>query len=520
VKLQFRFLLPSSFVLGLLALCSTFVGTTSALGQKMTWKDKAKIFVSCPDSSAEPNNRHCFTFNRTKNQIDGTQLTNVRLADPLTLAITSAVASSKVIFSGTVLRVFTDKDCTKRMWYVVTQTQESSSVLIYNPPDIGTEYCDYATPNPTGTDTKHWVYLVLPVHVVWAEVFGYEVLRGDSFHKLPSTIPATAFTDCNSPGAVATAGPTTAATALTLCDQHFWPASLFYKTGPVYNVLIQPGTGSGAISYTPVIGSGTASYSFDVQVDPTFRVSNSSHFWNGWIGTPFVLEKSGTQSGNLDSLTGALSYELHPEPNGNMIPPRKHLDNLKWSPVNIRAVQFQVRTGVEYAPTTPHDLNTLQSEILKMPVVFTLNKQPSALTLYPLFALEQVQHVATHLANESSGTTREVAGGDASIRWPFGGLNNLFGDKPITTDFSYRYRWLSNPEPTTNWQAAASGTAPTAFLSAESHSYLRASFNAPLSSYVQFKVTVQHGALPPDFHSLGYTLQLGLAFSDPGSAEH
>jgi hypothetical protein len=155
-----------------------------------------------------------------------------------------------------------------------------------------------------------------------------------------------------------------------------------------------------------------------------------------------------------------------------------------------------------------------------MPIVLAISRQPSAFTIYPLFALEQVQHIATHLQSETSTTTRQVAGGDASLRWPFGILNNLLGDKPITTDFTYRYRWLSNPEPTTNYQAAPPKTTPPEFLSAESHSYMRASVSAPLSSYVQFKVTVQHGALPPDFHSLGYTLQLGLSFSDPGSVEH
>jgi hypothetical protein len=155
-----------------------------------------------------------------------------------------------------------------------------------------------------------------------------------------------------------------------------------------------------------------------------------------------------------------------------------------------------------------------------MPIVFTIRKQPSAFTLYPLFGLEQVYHVATHLSGYPNSQYRRLAGGDSSLRWRFGGFRNLLGDKPITIDFSYRYRWLSNPEPTTNYQKVAAGTTPQEFLSAESHSYTRATYNAPLSSYLAFKVTVQHGALPPDFRSLGYTLQLGLSFSDPGSTEH
>lgn len=522
MKPHFRWILHGYITLWIFTLSSILIGTNTAGAQKLTNEDRAFKFITCPSNNSIPDtDQHCFSFNRIKNQINNN---TYDLSDRLTKGIVATIVSSKIMFSGTVLRVSAGvdpngvaRDCSKYMWYVVTQTNQSSSVLIYNPTDIGSEYCDYATPG-VNVGTTNYVYIPLPVDVVWAEVIGYKIVRADSFHKAPAPIltpanPDPKFTSCN-PNAppLQTIG---------LCDQNIWPASWFYKTGPVYNVLIQPGTGTGAISYTPVIGNTASSYAFDVQVDPSFRVNRSMHWWNGWIGIPFVLEKSGTQSGNLDSLTGALSYEVHPEKGGNILPRRpEEGDDPIWSWVILRAVQAQVRAGVEFAPTTPHDLNTVQIELLKMPIVLPINTQPSALTVYPLFALEQVQHVNTHIPNESSGTTREVAGGDASLRWPFGALNNLFGDKPITTDFSYRYRWLSNPEPTTNWQAAPKGTTPTEYLSAESHSYVRASFNAPLSSYVQIKVTVQHGALPPDFHSLGYTLQLGLSFSDPGSAEH
>ncbi|MGA8430399.1 MAG: hypothetical protein WB729_11305 [Candidatus Sulfotelmatobacter sp.] len=57
-------------------------------------------------------------------------------------------------------------------------------------------------------------------------------------------------------------------------------------------------------------------------------------------------------------------------------------------------------------------------------------------------------------------------------------------------------------------------------MTTKRRAYERASFNAPLSSYLQFEVTVQQGSLPPDFHRVGYSLQLGLSFSDPGSVEH
>ena len=113
-----------------------------------------------------------------------------------------------------------------------------------------------------------------------------------------------------------------------------------------------------------------------------------------------------------------------------------------------------------FEPTTPHALSTAQAQLLKMPIVFSMMKQPSALTLYPLFGLEQVQHVQTHLIGENGSQCRELAGGDASLHWPFGVFRNMFRDKPITTDFSYRYGWLSHPEPTTNCHNVPSGTRP------------------------------------------------------------
>jgi hypothetical protein len=197
--------------------------------------------------------------------------------------VASTVVSSKIMFSGTVLRVDTSVDCSNRMWFVVTQTKESSSVLIYNPTDLGTEYCDYGIPGDLQKrGPQHFVYLVLPVHVIWAEVIGYPIVRGDNFHKPPTTISAPSFTICKW-----NVAPPTADATLQLCDRNVFPASWFYRTGPVYNVLIQPGTGSGAISYTPVIGNTAASYSFDIQVNPSFRLGKSKSPWNGWIGNPF-----------------------------------------------------------------------------------------------------------------------------------------------------------------------------------------------------------------------------------------
>ena len=279
MKRDYRVLVPSFIVFCMLVLYSAVVAPTAAYAQKLTNEDRAFRFVTCPSNNSIPDpDQHCFTFDRIKNQINNEPYD---LIDPLTKGIVATIVASKIIFSGTVLRVDAGedndgekRDCSKYMWYVVTQTNESSSVLIYNPTDVGAEYCDYATPN-VGSGTTNYVYIPLPVHVVWAEMIGYKIVRADNFHKAPSPIvtaanPNPSFTNCD-PNAAAPEQ------TLELCDRDVRPASWFYKTGSTYNVLTQPGTGSGAISYTPVIGNTAASYAFDVQVNPSFRVNRSMH---------------------------------------------------------------------------------------------------------------------------------------------------------------------------------------------------------------------------------------------------
>lgn len=493
----------------LLVTCIVCFAVPSAKAQKLGER-AGGYFVSCEQKDQRKNvyDLHaCIPFDREKERKDQIGDVDQAIGEGSEDYIRRAIASSKIIFSGSVLRVKTNVDCTQFEWFVVAQAKESSSVLIYNPTDIGTEYCDFAQPGHPSTNepVKNWVYLPLPIHVMWAEVTGYRIIRGDTWHKAPSPLPTESsqtIPNCNFQ-----------VPDLRPCDRFAWPQRLFYRTGPLYNRLTQPGTGQGAISFTPVIGSGTQSFSYDAQVNVTSR------FGHGWIGTPFIFEKSGAQNANLDSLVLALSYEIHPESGGNIVPYRGK-QGVRVSLFAVRDAEFQVRSGFELAPTTPHDLNSVQSELLKMPIVLPIYKQPSALTFYPLFGLEQVHHVSTHIAGETADQKREVTGGDASLRWPWLFAQNLLGDKPVTIDFSYRYRWLSNAEPTTNYQAAAPNTHPTEFLSAESHSYVRATYSEPVSSFLTFKVTVQHGSLPPDFRSLGYTLQLGLSFSDPGSFEH
>ena len=85
----------------------------------------------------------------------------------------------------------------------------------------------------------------------------------------------------------------------------------------------------------------------------------------------------------------------------------------------------------------------------------------------------------------------------------------------MTVDFSWRTRYLSYPEPFTDY---VSGSPQT--LTKQQRSYWRGSYVIPVSTLVNLKFTVQHGGLPPDFNYLGYSLNLGLTFGNPGYSEH
>jgi hypothetical protein len=146
---------------------------------------KAKrFFVQCPGDPRE----QCITFDRNHDTVD-LPPRDVGFPEDAVWAVREAIRSSKILFSGTVLRVDTQLDCSLYEWFVVAQTMESSNVLIYDPTDIGSEYCDTSVPGTPYLGTgPTWVYLVLPVHVMWAEISGYQIERGDSFHKPPSKI--------------------------------------------------------------------------------------------------------------------------------------------------------------------------------------------------------------------------------------------------------------------------------------------------------------------------------------------
>jgi hypothetical protein len=260
---------------------------------------------------------------------------------------------------------------------------------------------------------------------------------------------------------------------------------------------------------------------FDVQLYP------SGQLGPGWIGLPIVFEKSISTTGSLNSLTAAISYDIPFSKNKpQYIAPQGPDDRI----LAIRWPDFRIQYGPEFAPgsqicggTTneghcglpaPHDLNMVAAATLRLPVLLNVHQQPSAFSLFPVVGLEGGSHVTTRL-DEPDPILRKVAGFDSSVRIPFILTHQFLGDKPMTIDFAWRTRYLSYREPFTDY---VSGVYEV--LTKQQRSFWRGSFIVPVSTYVQFKVTVLHGGLPPDFDYLGYSVNVGLTFGNPGYSEH
>ena len=395
----------------------------------------------------------------------------------------SAINSSKALTSGSLLEItFPNQEiagnCKNYDWKIVTQAKESPNILIYNPSDIGSGVC---------VDGKFLI--ALPVHVLWADVTGYEQFADPS---RTAPVGVSSYTDCFGQPAPETILP---------CDRYAnWRIATFYKLANVQRLFGQSGAAQGTVSLSPVIGSGLRQLGFDIQADPGYW----THY--GWIDTPIVFEKNTTAGSNLDSFLAGVAFDTRSLRKPNFYNGSEHF--------KIRKPQFRIQTGAELAPTTPHDLNWVESGTVKIPFVFTFHQQPSALTAYPVIGIEGGSHLDTHLA-EPDPVLRGLAGVDGSFRWPYNLGHAFLGSSPITVDYSYRMRWLAYAEPTTN--PAGTGTE---VISAGRHGYFRASFIAPFTANFQFQTTVLIGSLPPNFKVLSPTLTMGLTFSNPGSSEH
>jgi hypothetical protein len=447
-------------------------------------------------------------FDRPKNKM-------WNVLDPTTLlhdidyAKAIRTPASKTLFSGTIISAPYDlgpKPCAEQDWRVVLLSRESSNILIYGPADIS-EFCD---------DDKRRIVLVVPVHVVWARIFPNSPNFRDPFRKAPSPLKSPDDSYClknNFP-------PEDPKREWDIrpCDL-YWVFGGFYDQpfAFLYNHLTQPGTFQGTLSFTPAIGKvpNTAgappgekapaeTLNFDVQLYASGKVGK------GYIGVPLVFEKANAPTANLNSLIMGISYDIpFATPKHEYV--SSGTDRFRFT---LRLPDVRVQYGPEFAVSTPHDINMVATGVVRVPFVFGVHSQPSAISIFPVVGVEGGSHVSAHLT-ENNEILRRVVGFDSSLRVPFILTHAFFGDKPNTIDFAWRTRYLSYPEPITDY---VSGIAE--ILSKEQRSYWRGSFVMPVSTLIQFKVTVQHGGLPPDFDYLGYSVNLGLTFGNPGYSEH
>lgn len=222
----------------------------------------------------------------------------------------------------------------------------------------------------------------------------------------------------------------------------------------------------------------------------------------------------------------------------------------EWSPDSFKYKSTTTTTmGTTTTTTTtstqylPRNLNFVVGSTLRFPIILSPKaspalRQPSQFTVVPVAGLEQGFRVISHpigigttcvpvskptCAPQPQEILRRVLGIDASARSPYNITRNFLGDRPVTVDFSYRMRTLSYAEPFANQLYAIHNVMnppPVIGQSAGGRSYSRITFIAPFSAYVQFRVTWQHGDLPPAFQYVGNQVTLGLTFSNPGSSEH
>jgi hypothetical protein len=432
--------------------------------------------------------------------------------------VVTAINASKTIFSGSVLAVnLTDVangvNCASYDWKIVVQSKEATSVLIYDPSDIGSGVCE-----------GNRFIVALPVHVLWAEVYGYHQ-NLDPSRAAPAK--PSSFTDCVGQPAIQTITPCDVGTSGIVAGGYHaeWLLSHFSA----------PGNGKGAITFT---GKGEVIY--DVQADPAYKAGI------GWFNVPVVFER-GPAGANLNSLTFGVAYDFRPvaHPDWNWGKPGA------TSHFIFRKPQFQIRSGPEMSPSRPgtasttgneHSWNYTWGETVKFPLVLNFHDQPSSFSFYSIFGAEEGWHIATNLPTKDP-IARGLAGGNASFRWPFNVTHNFLGTTPITFEAQYLVRWLAYPEPFADFaNLPPAGTAPPCprrvgigvitsstgqltcgaveALSSKAQSLFRGDISFPLDPYIQVTASVTKGSLPPSFWLIGWTYSLGLTFGNNASSEH
>jgi hypothetical protein len=477
------------------------------------------------------------------------------ITSPPAATIINAINASKVFLSGSVLIRKHVAGCPSWSWRVVTQAEESSGNLYYGPSDVSA----FCYPDDPRDSTA---LIVLPVHAIWARVYGYPADTYDPSWK-PNSPPPGGH-ECGSTQPSKTSFPSQ---QIRPCDANkdANPLLKLLYSKPsrwIYNRQAEPGVSQGSISIAPIDAATKAT--FDLQA------YESSLLGPGWFGFQTMYEHDRKAADDLNSLTAAYSYDLRL---ANPSKPSPWLHGAAWgartagsgdcfesdgnssecSPpiVGIRPLELMTRVGGEWSPDSfsaksaetgkteylGRDANLVMGSTLRVPIVFSSTSQPSQVTVTPVLGLEGGVRITSH--DIGTGTTcaakplnptcatqpgqifRQVAGVDASTSLRYNLSHNFFGDRPFTLDFSYRIRRLSYAEPFANeMYVIHSVDAPFEGQSTSSRAYTRITFIAPFSAYVQGRITWQHGSLPPLFSFVGNQVTLGLTFSNPGLSEH
>lgn len=231
-------------------------------------------------------------------------------------SIINAINASKVFISGSVLIRKHVNDCPFWSWQVMAQTEDSSNNLFYGPSDVSS----FCTAEENGT-----VLIVLPVHVIWASVFGTPANTNDpswkpvseppkghecwSGKKVTSGTPTQGIRPCDTESQVPSKSSFSSSADSGDHDysdeKSAWLLRDVWYSPPIrfgYNHLAQPGVSQGSISIAPIDAATKAT--FDVQV-------YGSTLWGpGWFGLQGMYEHDRNAADDLNSLTAAISYDF------------------------------------------------------------------------------------------------------------------------------------------------------------------------------------------------------------------
>jgi hypothetical protein len=118
-------------------------------------------------------------FNPQEDRIDWT----ITDGSQFKASFVKAINASKVLISGSILTHGGLPDCAHQLWKVVTESTDSSNILVYGPSDLSF-YCESSE-----DDQGYTVVIVLPVHAIWANVVGYPADTSDPSWKAAGVAP-------------------------------------------------------------------------------------------------------------------------------------------------------------------------------------------------------------------------------------------------------------------------------------------------------------------------------------------